>query len=279
MTDTHRVFIALPVLNEIENIEPLLDRIDSSLCGHDYVVCVVDDGSRDGTREYLHRRLNETPDRLHVIERTKRQRGSQRGGALHVALEWGLANSECDVFVEMDGDLSHRPEEMPSALRHLRSSGADVIIASKYVKHSDVINRPLGRRLVSQVCSMVVHVFLSRKVRDYSNGYRFYTRGAAELIRATRIRYTSPIYLSEVLAIWLRAGLQVVEIPTIYVGRGEGLSKLRPTDFAKAAVAIVDIAFRYHVLGFRRRPIPPKRRVDDRVGRPDSALEKRGARK
>lgn len=261
MTDARRIFIALPVLNEVENIEPLLDRIDSSLHGHDYLVCVLDDGSRDGTREYLHRRMRETSDRLHLIERTKKVRGSQRGGALHVALEWGLDNTDCEFFVEMDGDLSHRPEELPSALDVLTSSDADVVVASKFVSGSRVTNRPLGRRLVSQLCSMAVHVFLSRKVHDYSNGYRFYTRAAAETIRTTRIRYTSPIYLSEVLAIWLRAGLQVVEIPTTYVGRGEGLSKLRLTDLVKAAIAVLEISMRYHVLGFRRRPI----RTDQRL--------------
>jgi hypothetical protein len=102
---------------------------------------------------------------------------------------------------------------------------------------------------------MAVHVFLSRRVHDYSNGYRFYTRDAAETIRTTRIRYTSPIYLSEVLAIWLRAGLRVVEIPTIYVGRGEGLSKLRLTDLVKAAIAVLEISLRYHLFGFQARPV------------------------
>ena len=253
MTDTHRVFIALPVLNEIENIELLLDRIDASLRGIPYVVCVVDDGSRDGTREFLAQRQPQTPDRLAVIERTKTQHGSQRGGALYAALTWGLGNTDADVFVEMDGDLSHRPEELPGALRALDETGADVVIASKFVDGSEVINRPAGRELVSLVCSWAVHVFLSRSVHDYSNGYRFYTRAAAELIAATRIRYTSPIYLSEVLAIWLRAGLRVREIPTLYVGRGEGLSKLRLTDLAKAALAVLEIAVRYHVTGFAHR--------------------------
>ena len=161
----------------------------------------------------------------------------------------------------MDGDLSHRPKELAPALSFISSSGADVVVASKFVKDSHVLNRPLGRRLVSRLCSMAVHVFLSRKVLDYSNGYRFYTRNAAETIRATRIRYTSPIYLSEVLAIWVRAGLRVVEIPTTYVGRGEGLSKLRLTDLVKAAIAVVEISLRYHVLGFKRRPVPAEQRV------------------
>jgi dolichol-phosphate mannosyltransferase len=245
-----KVFIGLPVLNEIENIELLLDRIDVSLRGTEYVVCVVDDGSKDGTREYLAERLLRAPERLAVIERTKTQRGSQRGGALYAALEWGLDHTDCDVFVEMDGDLSHRPEELPGALRALDELGADVVIASKFVEGSQVINRPVGRELVSRICSLAVHTFLSRRVSDYSNGYRFYTRRAAQMIADTRLRYTSPIYLSEVLAIWLRSGLTVREISTLYVGRGEGLSKLRATDLVKAAIAVLEIAARYHVLGF-----------------------------
>jgi dolichol-phosphate mannosyltransferase len=248
-----KVFIELPVLNEIENIAELLDRIDTALAGTPYVVCVVDDGSRDGTREYLRERRDRTPETLAVIERTKTQHGSQRGGALYAALEYGLERTDCDVFVEIDGDLSHRPEELPAALAALDEGSADIVIASKFVEGSEVINRPVGRELVSVVCSWAVHIFLSRSVQDYSNGYRFYTRRAAELIAQTRIRYTSPIYLSEVLAIWLRAGLRVREIPTVYVGRGDGLSKLRLVDLAKASLAVLEISLRYHVTGFRRR--------------------------
>lgn len=252
------VFVSLPVLNEAEHIEPLLDRIEDALVDEDYIVCVVDDGSRDGTRELLAGRKRSGPEHLHVIEQTKTRHGSQRGGALFVALVWGLDHTDCEIFVEMDGDLSHRPEELPDALRLLRSSGDDVIIASKFVEGSMVTNRPMGRRLVSQICSMAVHVFLSRAVRDYSNGYRFYTRPAAEAIRHTAIRYTSPIYLSEVLAVWLKQGFRIREISTLYVGRNEGLSKLRITDLAKAAIAVFEISFRYHIRGFALREIPAR---------------------
>jgi dolichol-phosphate mannosyltransferase len=247
------VFISLPVLNEAENVLPLLDGIDRALAGKPHVVCVVDDGSSDGTVELLRQREIGTPDTLHVLYRTKTRRGSQRGGALLAALCWGLARTECAVFVEMDGDLSHRPEELPAALEFLQESGSDVVIASKYVSGSEVTNRPLGRRLVSRICSATVRLLLSRKVTDYSNGFRFYTRGAAELVVVTRIRFTSPIYLSEVVALWLRSGLKVREIKTLYVGRGEGLSKLRLIDLLKAALAVFEIAIRYHVTGFARR--------------------------
>ncbi|MBV9947220.1 MAG: glycosyltransferase, partial [Myxococcales bacterium] len=167
--------------------------------------------------------------------------------------EWGLEHTDCDAFVEMDGDLSHRPEELPEALRRLRQGPADVIVASKFVPGSEVVNRPLRRRLVSRICSAAVWLFLSRAVSDYSNGYRFYTRRAAQVISSTQLRYTSPIYLSEVLAVWLRNGLVVEEVPTTYIGRNEGLSKLRVIDLWKAAIAILEISLRYHLTGFTPR--------------------------
>jgi dolichol-phosphate mannosyltransferase len=251
MRGGHHLCILLPVLNEVENIEPLLDQIESTLSADcDYVVCVVDDGSRDGTRETLERRALVDPNHLHVIERTKTRRGSQRGGALYAALVWGANETDCDVFVEMDGDLSHRPEEIPAAVEYMDSTAADVVVASKFAPGSHVINRPLGRQFVSWFCSVVVHLFISRRIRDYSNGFRFYGRKAADAILTTKVRYTSPIYLSEVLAIWLRKGLAVHEISTLYVGRGEGLSKLRLTDLLKAGVGVLEISLRYHSRGF-----------------------------
>ncbi len=258
-----RIFIALPVLNEVSNIGPLLDEIDAALAGHEYVVCVVDDGSRDGTRELLSERQGTQKSTLHVIDRVKTSRGSQRGGALHAALLWGLQNTAADIFVEMDGDRSHRPQELLPAIQALREQDADVVIASKFVPGSEVVNRPAGREAVSRVCSWAVYVFLSRSVKDYSNGYRFYTRAAAELIRSKRIRYTSPIYLSELLAIWLKTGLKVIEIPTVYVGRNEGLSNLRMIDLAKASLAVLEISFRYHVRGFADAVAPPLLRKQD----------------
>ena len=71
MSDVNRIVILLPVLNEIDNIAPLLSGIDEQLKGRDYVVCIVDDGSRDGTAEYLRNEVSRAGERLHLIERRK----------------------------------------------------------------------------------------------------------------------------------------------------------------------------------------------------------------
>jgi len=256
------VYILLPVLNERENIGALLDGIEQALAGHSYTIGIVDDGSSDGTVEYLQERMRRAGHHIHLIQRRKTIRGSQRGGALHELLLWGLAHTDHEAFVEMDGDLSHRPEELPDGLRLIAAGECDIAVASKYVAGSQVTRRPLGRRLVSRICSAAVRFLISLRLRDYSNGYRFYTREAAQIVAAHEIRYTNPIYLTEVMALWLHSGLRVAEFRTTYIGRNEGLSKLRVTDLVKAAVCVFEIAGRYHLTGFAQvlpqnlRPAP-----------------------
>jgi dolichol-phosphate mannosyltransferase len=244
------VFILLPVLNEAANIAPLLDRIELSLKGIPFTVGILDDGSTDGTIEYVRKRMERPGHGLHLICRKKTLRASQRGGALRTLMLWGLEYTTHDIFVEMDGDLSHRPEELRAGVEMLTQDRCDIAIASKYIPGSAVINRPWGRLMVSKVCSYAVRSLLSTKVKDYSNGYRFYTRAAAQLAANHAYRYGSPIYLSEILALWMHFGLRVGEFNTVYVGRNEGVSKLRMADLVKAAIGIFEIASRYHALGF-----------------------------
>jgi dolichol-phosphate mannosyltransferase len=151
----------------------------------------------------------------------------------------------------MDGDLSHRPEELPTGLDAI-AQGADIAVASKYLPGSRVIRRPLARRLVSLTCNYAVRTLLTRRLTDYSNGFRFYTRRAAQAIATSHIRYGSPIYLTEVMAIWLHDGFRVSEFASIYVGRGEGVSKLRPLDLVKAAVGACEISWRFHTGRFTK---------------------------
>ena len=181
------VFILLPVLNEAANIGPLLDRIETTLKGISYTVGILDDGSTDGTVEYVRERMERPGHNLHLICRKKILRASQRGGALRTLMIWGLEHTAHEIFVEMDGDLSHRPEELRSGIGMLTQDRCDIAIASKYISGSAVINRPWGRLMVSKVCSYAVRSLLSTKVRDYSNGYRFYTRAAAQLAARSRL--------------------------------------------------------------------------------------------
>lgn len=249
-----RILLNVPILNEIANIEQLIHRVTHALRGFDYVLLIVDDGSTDGTLEYVQRAVATHEGRIALLNRKKLRRGCQRGAALLAGVNWALHNGDFDIFVEMDGDLSHRPEELPEGIRALAAGNADIAIVSKYVAGSKITGRTADRTLISLICNFAVRTAIRWNIRDFSNGYRFYNRTAAELVCAHVIRYGSPIYLTEVMAIWLKNGLKVVEIPGHYVGRNEGWSKVRLRDYVKASAGVIEIASRFRVTGFRRIP-------------------------
>jgi dolichol-phosphate mannosyltransferase len=257
--------VLLPVLNEEHCIGELLRAIAANVPGQRVIICVVDDGSRDRTVEIVKEYQERHPSRVHLIQRVKTSHGSVRGGALYAAMLWGLEHTDADVFVEMDGDLSHRPEELHTGIALVRDT-CDVVIASKYLPGSRVTNRPMGRNVVSRLCSFMVRGVIGANLSDYSNGYRFYNRAAAQMIADTQIRYTSPIYLTEALSIWISKNARIGEYPTTYIGRGDGESKLRTIDLAKAALAVFEIAARLHLLGFSPAASPVSRAVREDAG-------------
>ena len=240
------VYIVIPTLNEEGNIVPLLKRIQKQLRHRPYRICVVDDGSQDGTVDQARSfAQSEGTDDIYIMERMKTHSGSQRGAAVMAGLQFALHNSDFGVFVEMDADLSHRPEELETGIEAIRSRGFNVAIASKYMPGSQVVNRPLTRRSLSALYNWLIRTLISRSVRDWSNGYRFYDRTCANLI--CKLKYGSPIWLVEVLATLLARRMRVTEFPSIYFGRGEGISKMRWIDIAKAAVGLFDVSIRYHL--------------------------------
>jgi glycosyltransferase involved in cell wall biosynthesis len=245
-----RILVNIPILNEIANIERLITGVTSAMSGLDYVSLIVDDGSTDGTIEYLNAVIPRSDGRIVLLPRKKLFKGCQRGAALLAGLKWGLANGRFDIFVELDGDLSHRPEELRDGINAIANGSADIAIASKYVPGSLVTGRTFGRNAISLICNFAVRSLIRWHITDFSNGYRFYNYRAASLIPRYIIRYGSPIYLTEVMAIWLSHKLKVVEIPGHYVGRNEGLSKVRYRDYFKASIGAVEIAMRYRLTGF-----------------------------
>jgi len=242
------VWIVVPTLNEAENIRPLLEGIHREIFGRSYHVCIVDDGSKDGTIYRVKAYMQDNrADNIHIIERKKKHRGSQRGAAVLTGLRHGLRHSKCTVFVEMDADLSHSPTELHTGIRAIEKLGFDAAIASKYVPKSRIVNRPWTRRLLSFAYNCLLRIVVTRKIRDFSNGYRFYSRACAWTVCAQRIKYGSPVHLVEVVTILLAHRMRIVELPCIYVGRGEGISKLRWMDIIKAGIAIFEISARYHL--------------------------------
>ncbi|MFN8287045.1 MAG: glycosyltransferase [Chitinophagales bacterium] len=243
-----KVAVLLPVLNEIAVIEDLVAQLVAELTPYNFDVYFIDDGSTDGTLEFLQSRTITDP-RLKLIARHKTGKGCKRGKALYDALHLALENGYA-YFVEMDGDLSHNAKDLSKGLELLQK-GYDVVIASKYLPESAIVKRSVFRNIISYFNSAIFRLFLKRSIKDYSNGYRFYNRTAAEKITACKIENEGPLYLGEVLALWIKNGLRIAEFPSVYNARGAGASKVIVKDVVTSFFGSVKIIVRYHFTGFK----------------------------
>jgi len=255
-TSRTAIWIVLPTLNEGGNIEELLRGIKSELSAYRCGVCVVDGGSVDGTVEKVRRfaEMELNPQFSLVLIHQKRMHwGAQRGGAVLMGMIYGLQHSDWDLFVEMDADLAHKPHDLHKGIQAIADQGYNVAIASKYAADSRVLGRPLFRRMLSITYNSLLRTFLSHKVRDFSNGYRLYDSGAALFLCSQRIRYTSPVYLVDVLAILIAARYKVAEFPSTYEERRKGVSKITFLDYLKAGVGASEITVRHWVGATRKK--------------------------
>lgn len=244
------VGVCIPTLDEAGRIDVILDAVTEQLGDRPFTVCVVDDGSRDGTREKVRARGAADP-RFHLLEGTKAGPGCQRGAASRAGLRWLLDHTEHEVFVDLDADGSQRPAELPEGVALVASDACDVAIASKYAPGARVVGRPLSRRFVSRSYNLLLRTLLELRIRDYSNSYRFYNRRAAELLYGGAPQFTTPVYLIEMMAVWLSHGLRIVEFPTLYDSRAGGASKVSTADFVRCLPEALKLGWGYRTGRYR----------------------------
>jgi dolichol-phosphate mannosyltransferase len=247
------VGLCIPVLDERASLPHLFDEIENHLRGSRYTICLVDDGSTDGTLAFLEERCR-TDERVVLLKRRKERPGCRRGGASRAGLSWLLANTSHAYYADVDADGQHRAEEVVRAIGIAQSNAADVVIASKYTSGSLVTGRPLVRRAGSRAYNLLLRALMDWRIRDYSNSFRIYRRSAAEVVLSVEPLYDTPVYLVEMLAIWLSRGLRIIEMPTVNHERHTGTSKVVAGDFLRGAAGALRVGLAYRTGHFQSRP-------------------------
>ena len=142
--------IVIPVLNEAENLAPLLDEITGALDGQTgYEIIVVDDGSTDTTRDELSRYLERCPP-LRVIRH--RDRCGQSA-----AIATGVDAARAAWIVTLDGDGQNDPADILRLYHTLRQSTADVgLVIGHRTRRCDTLLKLLSSRIANRVRARVL---------------------------------------------------------------------------------------------------------------------------
>jgi len=231
-----KIGIVIPSYNEAESIGPLILKIREVI--PEAEVLVVDDSVDLKTMDAV------AALGLSGVTAKHRDQKGGRGSAILLGIEL-LLEAGCDAIVEMDADFSHPPEQLSELLAKASSEKLDLLIASRYLPASRIVNWPLSRRVFSKASNLLARSLLGVPVHDYTNGYRCYSRRAAELISQTCGKYGRGfISLSEILVnvyYTKKAPMKIGEIPTRFVNRVRGESSVDHREIKNALIGLLKI--------------------------------------
>ncbi len=138
-------FVVVPTYRERDNLPPFTQRLWAAV--PDARLLLVDDASGDGTPDWV-KAQPQYGKQLFILERAgKLGLGSAYLDGFAWVTERHRAES-CGAVVQMDADLSHKPESVPEMLAALER-GADLVLATRYREGVRVTNWPLRRLLLS----------------------------------------------------------------------------------------------------------------------------------
>lgn len=218
--------IVTPTYNERFNL-PIFIRAVLGVAPEAHVL-VVDDASPDGTGEVADE-IAAKDSRVKVLHRPSKL---GLGTAYIDAFKLGLAE-DYEQFFEMDADLSHDPNYLPQFFKAL-DDGADVVVGSRNISGGGVEGWGLYRHVLSKGGSLYARTILGTEVKDMTTGYKAFTRRALQAIDLDTVRSNGYSFQIEMNYRALQLGLEVVEVPIIFVDRRAGQSKMSRKIFAEA---------------------------------------------
>jgi glycosyltransferase involved in cell wall biosynthesis len=200
-----RVSVLIPVYNEAQTIEMLVDQVRAVPMDAE-IVC-VNDGSSDGSAALLDRLLAEGRiDRLH-----HQPENMGKGAAIRQA----IAMAEGDVLVVQDADLEYDPVEIPTLLGPIESGKADAVFGSRFLGGPHRVLyfwHSVGNSLLTLVSNM----FTDLNLTDMETCYKVIKTPLAKKLVLTSNRFG---FEPEVTARLAQARARIWELPISYSGR------------------------------------------------------------
>ncbi|MEW6303899.1 MAG: polyprenol monophosphomannose synthase [Verrucomicrobiota bacterium] len=212
-----KALVIVPTYNEKDNLPLLAQRVLSLPVKVDLLV--VDDNSPDGTGRIADELAAKHPS-IHVLHR---QEKNGLGRAYLAGFAWALER-DYEFIMEMDGDFSHNPDDIPRFLE--AAANADLVLGSRYANGIRVINWPLGRLMLSMGAAKYVKVITGMPITDPTGGFKCFRRGALKSLDLEAVRSNGYSFQIEMTHKLWRQGMRVAEVPIVFTDRFQGTSKM-----------------------------------------------------
>src|SRR3989338_2883610 len=208
--------VIVPVYDEIATVGAVLKRVKAQkIDGVSLEVIVVDDGSRDGTREFLEK----NQDLYSLLIKNAANLG--KGGAI----KKGLLAAKGDYVVFQDADLEYDPNEYGALLRPVLRFNADVVMGSRFLDPSWVRVSYFWHKVGNKIITFWFNLWYNTTWTDVYSCYILFRR---DLLEARALATGGWQQQAEILGKICRQAKRLYEVPVSYNGRSyEEGKKLR----------------------------------------------------
>ncbi len=158
--------VVITVMNEEENIKPLIEEIRKALPAIDYEVIFVDDGSEDGTRREI---IAHADERIKLVELRKNYGQS-------TAMTAGIDHTTGEYIALLDGDLQNDPSDIPFMLQKLKDEDWDVVAGNRANRQDGMVLRKIPSKIANALIRRMTGVY----IKDYGCTLKIFRREIAE---------------------------------------------------------------------------------------------------
>jgi glycosyltransferase involved in cell wall biosynthesis len=193
-----KISVVIPAFNEIETISEIIKRVKDVNIADEIVI--VDDGSTDGTREFL-----TGIDGHKAIKILLHEKNQGKGSAVVT----GVNNSSGDLIIIQDADLEYDPRDYPALLVPIYEGLSDVVFGSRFLGGP---RRPVmfWHMVANKLLTFMTNILYDTILTDMETGYKVFRR---EVLQGIKIKAKRFNFEPEFTAKILKRKVRIFEVP------------------------------------------------------------------
>jgi len=196
--------IIIPVFNEINTIGEVIEAVLKTPYRKEVVI--IDDGSNDGTREFLEN--IDIPEIKAIFNLKNKGKGH--------AIQTGFDAVTGDIILIQDADLEYDPQEYPVLLDPIVKGKADVVYGSRFAGYGAHRVLYFWHSIGNKFLTLLSNLLTDLNLTDMETGYKVFTKEALSGIAVRENRFG---FEPEITAKVAKKKMRIYEVPISYYGR------------------------------------------------------------
>jgi len=161
-----KLSVVIPIMNEEDNIQPLIKEVDNALKDIEYELILVDDGSSDKTIVNI---------KTYALDNTKLLVFNRNYGQT-TAMAAGIEEASGELIVTLDGDLQNDPSDIPAMIQKLEEEKCDVVAGIRANRQDGLILRKIPSKIANWLIRKSTDVYIS----DYGCTLKLFKKEVAK---------------------------------------------------------------------------------------------------